>query len=128
MNTKSKWVWIIVLAVSFLLAGCSVLTRPTEEVEIPTAVVEKSVTAEGNLVPADYIMLSFGVAGQVSEILVKEGDWVEEGQVLARIGDTENLEAQVMAARLTVLQAQQALDNLTENVRFDHPPRRRLTW
>jgi multidrug resistance efflux pump len=92
-----------------------VFSTPTEEVDIPTAVVEESVTAEGNLVPADYIMLSFGVAGQVSEVLVDEGEWVEEGEVLARIGDTETLEAQVMAANLALLQAQQALDNLTEN-------------
>lgn len=113
-NSKNV-VWIIGFVASLLLTGCSVFATPTEVVDIPTAVVEESVTAEGNLVPADYIMLSFGVAGQVSEVLVDEGDWVEGGQVLARIGDTETLEAQVMAANLAVLQAQQALDNLTEN-------------
>ena len=115
MKNKMNVVWIVGLAASLLLTGCSVFTTPTEEVDIPTVIVVESVTAEGNLVPADYIMLSFGVAGQVSEVLVDEGDWVEEGQVLARIGDTETLEAQVMAANLAVLQAQQALDNLTEN-------------
>ncbi len=115
MKKNNNVVWIIGFVASLLLTGCSVFTTPTEEVDIPTAIVEESVTAEGNLVPADYIMLSFGVAGQVSEVLVDEGDWVEEDQVLARIGDTETLEAQVMAANLALLQAQQALDNLTEN-------------
>ena len=113
--TKNKLMWVMALIAGLSLTGCSVFTAPTEEVVVPTAVVEESVTAEGNLVPADYIMLSFGVAGQVSEVLVEEGDWVEEDQVLARIGDTETLEAQVMAANLAVLQAQQTLDNLTEN-------------
>ena len=115
MKMKKMLVWMMVFAAGLLLAGCSVFSEPTEEVVIPTAVVEESVTAEGNLVPADYIMLSFGVAGQVSEVLAEEGDWVAEGQILARIGDTETLEAQVMAANLAVLQAQQALDYLTEN-------------
>jgi multidrug resistance efflux pump len=115
MKKKNYLIWIVGLAAGLLLTGCSVFLTPTEEVDIPTAVVEESVTAEGNLVPADYIMLSFGVAGQVSEVLVDEGEWVEEGEVLARIGDTETLEAQVMAANLALLQAQQALDNLTEN-------------
>ena len=115
MKTKNKFMWVMALIAGLSLTGCSVFTAPTEEVVVPTAVVEESVTAEGNLVPADYIMLSFGVAGQVSEVLVEEGDWVEEDQVLARIGDTETLEAQVMAANLAVLQAQQTLDNLTEN-------------
>ena len=115
MKTKNKLMWVMALIAGLSLTGCSVFTTPTEEVVVPTAVVEESVTAEGNLVPADYIMLSFGVAGQVSEVLVEEGDWVEEDQVLARIGDTETLEAQVMAANLAVLQAQQTLDNLTEN-------------
>ncbi len=115
MNTRNKFVLVLVLVAGLSLAGCSVFTTPTEETAAPTVVVEESVIAQGNLVPLDYIMLSFGVAGQVSEVLVEEGDWMEEGQVLARIGDTETLEAQVMAANLAVLQAQQALDNLTEN-------------
>ena len=115
MKSKNKLMWVMALIAGLSLTGCSVFTAPTEEVVVPTAVVEESVSAEGNLVPADYIMLSFGVAGQVSEVLVEEGDWVEEDQVLARIGDTETLEAQVMAANLAVLQAQQTLDNLTEN-------------
>ena len=115
MNTRNKFVLVMVLVAGLSLAGCSVFTTPAKETAVPTVVVDESVIAQGNLVPVDYIMLSFGVAGQVSEVLVEEGDWVEEGQVLARIGDTETLEAQVMAANLAVLQAQQALDNLTKN-------------
>lgn len=115
MNTRNKFVLVIVWVAGLSLAGCSVFTTPAEETAAPTVVVDESVIAQGNLVPTDYIMLSFGVAGQVSEVLVEEGDWMEEGQVLARIGDTETLEAQVMAANLSVLQAQQALDTLTEN-------------
>ena len=115
MNTKNKLVLVMALVAGLSLAGCSVFSTPAEQTALPTVVVDESVIAQGNLVPADYIMLSFGVAGQVSEVLVEEGDSVEEDQILARIGDTETLEAQVMAANLAVLQAQQALDNLTEN-------------
>lgn len=115
MKIRGKFVWIILVIAGLLVSGCSVFTEETEEVIIPTAVVDDTVIAEGNLVPSDYIMLSFGVSGQISEVLVEEGDWVEEGQVLARIGDTETLEAQVKSANLAVLQAQQTLDDLTEN-------------
>ena len=115
MNTRKKFVLVMALVAALSLAGCSIFNEPAEETAVPTVVLDESVIAQGNLVPADYIMLSFGVAGQVSEVLVEEGDWVEEDQVLARIGDTETLEAQVMAANLAVLQAQQTLDNLTEN-------------
>lgn len=115
MKNKFGWTLVVLLAAGLLISGCSVFTEPTEEVVVPTAVVDESVIAQGNLVPADYILLSFGVAGQISEVLVEEGELVEADQVLARIGDTENLEAQVMAAKLAVLQAEQALKNLTAN-------------
>jgi HlyD family secretion protein len=43
--------------------------------------------------------------GRISEILVKEGDSVESGQVVARM-DTDSLEAQLREAKASVIRAE----------------------
>ncbi len=47
------------------------------------------VTASGEIKPKNYINLGANAMGQLSEILVKEGDRVREGQLLARIEDVQ---------------------------------------
>ncbi|MFZ7126995.1 MAG: HlyD family secretion protein, partial [Desulfobacterales bacterium] len=59
--------------------------------------------------------LGFTIPGRVAEVLVEEGDHVEEGELLARLKDLETLEAQVSAAELAVLEAEQLLAGLNEN-------------
>jgi HlyD family secretion protein len=46
------------------------------------------------------------MAGRVAEVLVTEGQWVESGDLVARM-DTAELEAQLRQAEATVLQAEQ---------------------
>jgi multidrug resistance efflux pump len=48
----------------------------------------------------------------LSEILIQEGEVVEAGQVLARLGSREQLKAAVEGAELAVIEAQQRLDEL----------------
>jgi HlyD family secretion protein len=62
--------------------------------------------------PADYSWLVFTRPGRVAEILVEEGDEVERGQVLARLGDREQLEAASAAAQFELVDARQALERL----------------
>lgn len=47
------------------------------------------VTASGEIKPKNYINLGANAMGQLSEILVKEGDHVRQGQLLARIEDVQ---------------------------------------
>ena len=47
------------------------------------------VTASGEIKPKNYINLGANAMGQLSEILVKEGDRVRQGQLLARIEDVQ---------------------------------------
>jgi multidrug efflux pump subunit AcrA (membrane-fusion protein) len=54
--------------------------------------------------------------GVVEDVLVEEGESVEEGQVLVRLEGTEQLEAAVSAARFELVNAQHALDMLYEDV------------
>jgi multidrug efflux pump subunit AcrA (membrane-fusion protein) len=73
------------------------------------------VIVEGRVVPKTFVNLSFQVSGKVSEILVKEGDRVKRGDVLIRVGNRAEVEADVARAELELLNAQQALDDLISN-------------
>lgn len=116
---KFRFVFILGGLLALLLAaGCSALPIGGEETAEPTPVpvVAPSdiITTEGRLVPADEIWLSFEQPGLVAEVLVAEGDSVAAGDVLARLGSTEPLQAAVVAAELEVLAAEQALTTLDE--------------
>lgn len=92
---------------------------PQAEQSLPadTPVIKTSdqVIVKGRLVPIRSVDLSFNTAGLVAEVLVKEGDIVNEGQVLAHLSNQEQLQASVAAAQLELLNAQQALDTLYRN-------------
>jgi RND family efflux transporter MFP subunit len=70
-----------------------------------------AVTGSGTLMAADEVDLSFGGSGVVSEVLVDVGDWVESGDVLARI-DPAPLERALMEAEADLLVAQDDLENV----------------
>jgi len=73
------------------------------------------VIVEGRVVPKTFVNLSFQVSGKVSEILVKEGEQVKRGDILIRLGNRAEVEADVARAELELLNAQQALDDLINN-------------
>jgi macrolide-specific efflux system membrane fusion protein len=60
----------------------------------------KTVSASGTIEPAEQADLNFSVSGEVTEVLVKEGDQVTAGQTLATVDDT------LLQAQLTAAQAQ----------------------
>jgi len=118
---KTGWIILSLLVGSvLLLSGCDGLGSPTTPTPIPQPVTVEGVVAEGNLVPTDSITLTFAVSGTVGEILVHEGENVGAGEAIARLKDTETYDAQILAANLAVLQAQQALDDLNEKADLIH--------
>jgi HlyD family secretion protein len=63
--------------------------------------------ASGNgRIEAEEVHVATKYAGRVAEVLVSEGDWVEAGQVLARM-DTAELRAELAAARAGVAEAEE---------------------
>src|SRR3989304_3319346 len=103
------------LAIMFLLAGVVLAAcggrgpaADANATEVPIAVADAQVVAEGRLVPRESVELSFVASGQVAEVLVKEGDVVKAGDVLARLSNREQLESNIAVAQLEVLAAQQA--------------------
>ena len=80
------------------------LLRPAEASTAPVTVAaavgtqRQTVSASGTVEPAAQADLSFAVSGEVTQVLVKEGDQVTTGQALATVDDTL-LQAQLTAAR-----------------------------
>ncbi len=66
----------------------------------------------GVLVALNQVKLGFGTSGSISEINVKVGDKISQGDVLAVQSDREQFAAAVAADQLTVLTASQALEKL----------------
>ena len=110
MNQKALALWIISFVFLGLLSGCS--KKATEEeakAETPAAVVtvtkaerqdiEETVTAQGTFQSAQgaATKLAPQMAGRLISVLVKEGDSVTAGQILATL-DTRALAAQVRSA------------------------------
>jgi HlyD family secretion protein len=83
---------------------------------IPTVIASTQVVAEGRIVPRDDVYLSFFAAGQVAEVLVKEGDQVKVGDVVARLGNREEIESGLANVRAELLTTQQARQALFDNV------------
>ena len=90
---KKKWkVWLIVLGVLVVgggvFAGASYTKRAIVEVQSGRATrqdLTSIVTASGEIKPKNYINIGANAIGVITSILVKEGDHVSKGQVLARL-------------------------------------------
>jgi len=104
----------VVLVIAVLAAGVWVYTTylaPQSEPDIaeePEEELTRVVSATGVVVPFRWATLSFQMAGRVEEMLVEEGDQVQEGQLLVQLDDSE-LEDAVAQAEAALVTAQAAL-------------------
>ncbi|MGH2621362.1 MAG: HlyD family secretion protein [Anaerolineales bacterium] len=114
MRFSRRTVWLGVPIVVLALVACSGAAGEADQTQVPVVIDDPSVIADGRLAPIQSVQLSFGSGGQIREVLVKEGDQVTAGEVLLRLGDREQAEAAVAAARLESLGAQQSLDAIQE--------------
>jgi len=125
---------LLVLLVFLLTAGCDVLDS-TSSGPLPTVVlggpaasgtaapapdsaapsVSGGVTASGKVVPARQVQLSSSSGGKILEVIPVEGEKVQAGQVLVRLAGGEKLAAEIEAASMEQLSAQQALQELKDN-------------
>jgi multidrug efflux pump subunit AcrA (membrane-fusion protein) len=120
---KISFLSIGLLIAALLLAACGggdggeAATTEGDSTEIPRQVpslpASGSVVANGHLTPVRYERLSSKAGGLVVEILVSEGQQVNAGDTLLRLKVDEDLQAELASAEYEKLQAQQALDDLT---------------
>lgn len=122
MKSKLFTPIIIIALSSLILTACGSIGAPADDAaptEIPIVITDTDVVAEGRLVPNDSANLSFKTAGQVTEILITEGDTVEAGQVIARLDNSEQLQSAIANAEAEVLNAQLARDALFDNAKVN---------
>lgn len=84
-----------------------------ETVEISRETLIDTVSATGKIEPEAEVDMKFETGGKVEEVLVKEGQTVTAGAVLARL-DTTDLEIQVRSAEIDLAQAKANLEQLLE--------------
>ncbi|MEA3408596.1 MAG: biotin/lipoyl-binding protein [Chloroflexota bacterium] len=104
---RRRWILVVLVLVAAVAGGYYYwASRPqkqeAEESQVPTARVRRgdlvlAATGSGSLIPADERSLSFGVGGTVTEVNVEAGDEVKDGDVLARIDDSDAREALINA-------------------------------
>jgi HlyD family secretion protein len=96
---------LVSLAAALLLGGCSGAASTMADADETATPVETTgagkVVAEATIEPTRWSELRFQGGGRVADILVKEGDTIEEGDTLARLEQTE--------AQLAVQEAEFAL-------------------
>ncbi len=109
---NKKIIIFIMLAVTFTLALTACGGQPTSTVIQPTPAPAGAVIAEGHIRPGQSVTLAFQGRGAVKEILVKQGDQVKQGDVLATLSDVDQAQAQLVSA-------QQAYDAIVRNASGD---------
>jgi HlyD family secretion protein len=113
------WIWIVVIVTALAVAALGLGLNRGRAVPVRTQAVREGAAAAGGgrtvLDASGYVVarreatVSSKVTGKVIEVLVEEGMRVEEGQVLARLDDT-NVKAgfNLAEAELTAAKAQLA--------------------
>ncbi len=101
---------VIITAAALILSACSAKTA--DSTVVPQTTQPQTLISEGRLLPLNSQDLFFTLSGQIAEVLVKEGDAVTSGQVLARFTDSQEANAALTRAQQEDLAAQKALDAL----------------
>ena len=128
---KVKWKIIITLG-ALLVAGIGVYASTVYSkkglVTVQTGQVVRQdltslVTASGEIKPKNYINIGANAQGDITELLVKEGDRVRKGQLLAKIEDIQpaaDVEAQraaLTSAEATSAASEAGVKAADENIR-----------
>ncbi|MEI7987953.1 MAG: efflux RND transporter periplasmic adaptor subunit [Chloroflexota bacterium] len=128
LHKKHRFYMILLVAVILLLplfisacempsvGGGAGTPKPGEATAIPPVRSSGEVVSEGKVAPFEYAKLSFSKGGVIAEVLFKEGDKVQKGDLIARLEDSEQMKASVTQAEESVLLATQAIDDLKKNV------------
>jgi HlyD family secretion protein len=114
---KSGWQkWLGAGAVAAILAGGGVIAWQQLK---PSGLPAGFAIGNGRI-EATEIDMATKSAGRIKEILVNDGDFIEAGQVVARM-DTQTLEAELRQAQAQVRQAQQAKATAAAQVKTGLP-------
>ena len=109
---------ISVLSAALVLSGCAgqAATGTPTPAANPPKDTSPTINAGGEVLPAQWTTLSFAQAGNVAELLVKEGDAIKQGAVIARLSAPE-LQASLAQKQAAVKVAEANLAQLTAPAR-----------
>jgi len=94
---------------AILLTACGGAGTPASTAE-PETNEPSTVVAEGTLMPDPSVELSFAQPGIIAEVFVSDGERIEEGRVIARMENSEAMQAEVARAEEAYLLAEQAFN------------------
>jgi HlyD family secretion protein len=128
---RTKWKILITIAVILIAAAgvyASVFYSQRGVITVQTGRASRQnltsiVTASGEIKPKLYTNIGANVMGQITQLLVKEGDTVRKGQLLAKIEDVQQAadvagqRAALASAEADVTAAQSSLRAAQENIR-----------
>ncbi|NQV15666.1 efflux RND transporter periplasmic adaptor subunit [bacterium] len=120
---------IIIIVVAVILLGAIAVVAVNKDKgdikEVQSAKVERGqvvhkVAASGKIQPVVEVAVSADVAGRVTKMAVKEGDWVEKGQFLAQL-DATRYKADVDRAEQVLASADASLSlaELEKNQQYE---------
>jgi HlyD family secretion protein len=122
MSKKKKifFATIGILVIALIVVTVQMQNGGPEGIEVQTAKAGKqkivqTVTATGRIQPKTQVKISADVSAKIVQLPVKEGDWVEKGDLLALL-DGERLQAAVESAEATVSSAEANAKLAKENM------------
>jgi len=107
---------ILIAALTGLLAACGGTQAEAPAVPSTPLKTEDKIIAEAKVVPAQRAALSFPIGGTIAEVLVKEGDAITAGQVIARL-DRATKAVNLSRAEAQLKAAEARLQDLTDGPR-----------
>jgi HlyD family secretion protein len=122
MNFSKRSFTLIIISMA-LIAGCSGQPTPSESTptpaaDAPTSPAATTISASGEVVPAQWTALSFAQAGTLVELPIKEGDRVKAGDLIAQL-DAIDLKASLLQKQAAVQTAEAQLAQVTAAPRPD---------
>ncbi len=120
MSKKMKYgvFGVVVIAIGALVAVSAAKKEKGAEVrieEVSKQDLVASVTASGQVIPRTKVDLSADITGRITRLVVKDGDYVKEGQFLLQI-DPQAYEAQVLRAEAALANARASLAQSRANL------------
>ena len=134
---RRRWTWVVLVAILLSGVGIGVYSSNNRSKRSPTlsvddldlrigkteiADIQVSVNEVGTIEPAVKVDVKSTLSGRVTEMLVREGDRVKRGQVLARVepdvNQAQTLSQVLSETRLAEIRAADARANLETNARL----------
>jgi len=112
--------FIALMLFSLLVSACASAggkATAATPAAIPTVLADNTIIAEGRVEPLRDAEIAFTASGAVSDVLVAEGETVQKGQPLIRLGDQSA--TQYAAAQLELVSAQKALNDFLNSASTD---------